>query len=188
MVLKFLSILGCQTALCFFVFPSSRAWPLLQTKQFNCTLLLPCFFYCFSVKSSETKVMTIFPYFELSINILRSVGFLVDFPSRSRKATITFRYLAWMEVKKKKKPVKNLCSGGSVQRMKKRWGTQVLAVVQELRPNIATKESRRGRNTESLSLRKYFQECQALSVSEQKTPWRVSIYARSSGKHPRNDS
>lgn len=60
--------------------------------------------------------------------------------------------------------------------MKKRWGIQVLAVVQELRPNIATKESRRGRNTESLSLRKYFQECQGLSVSEQKTPWRVGIY------------
>ena len=129
------------------------------------------FFYCFSLESSETKVMTISPYFEVSINILHSVGFLVDFPSRSRKATFS------LDGRKKKKPVKNVCSGGSVQSMKKRWGIQVLAAFQELRPNIATKESRQGRNIESLSLRKYFQKGQGLSVSEQKTPWRVGIYA-----------
>lgn len=62
-------------------------WLCLFSRLHNSvTKLIPRAFDCFQWKSSETKVMRMFPYFEIPISILHSVGFPVGFPSRSRKA------------------------------------------------------------------------------------------------------
>ena len=71
--------------------------------------------------------MKIFPYFEVSVNILHSVGFLVDFPSRSRKATNHFQIFSLDE----KKACKEFVFRRLSPKSEKRWGIQVLAIVPE---------------------------------------------------------
>ena len=146
----------------------------------------PCFLLFSNIKyrhwtAQKQKSRKYFAWMEARISIWHLVGFLVGFPSVSRKYTHHLQILSL----NKEKSTRNLCSGGSAPRVEA--GNIGAGRCPRTPASTSVNESRTGQNKGRLSLREHSQECQKLSLREQKPCWRVSTCAQSWGEHPWND-